>query len=40
MEIDTESTGTPTLNPLVLIVEDDLSTRLYRETAARRFPHG
>jgi CheY-like chemotaxis protein len=32
MGIHTESTGTPTLNPLVLIVEDDLSTRLlYRE---------
>ena len=32
MGIDTESTATPTLNPLVLIVEDDLSTRLlYRE---------
>jgi len=32
MGIDTESTGPPTLNPLVLIVEDDLSTRLlYRE---------
>jgi len=32
MGIHSESTGTPTLNPLVLIVEDDLSTRLlYRE---------
>jgi two-component system cell cycle response regulator DivK len=32
MGIHTESTGTPTLNPLVLIVEDDLGTRLmYRE---------
>ena len=30
--MQTEITGTPTLNPLVLIVEDDLSTRiLYRE---------
>ena len=32
MGIPSESTVTPTLNPLVLIVEDDLSTRLlYRE---------
>src|SRR5882672_9436635 len=32
MGIHTESTATPTLNPLVLIVEDDLGTRtLYRE---------
>jgi len=32
MGIYSESTATPTLNPLVLIVEDDLSTRLlYRE---------
>ena len=32
MGIHTESTGTPTLNPLVLIVEDDPGTRLlYRE---------
>jgi CheY-like chemotaxis protein len=32
MGIRSESTVTPTLNPLVLIVEDDLSTRLlYRE---------
>jgi two-component system, cell cycle response regulator DivK len=32
MGIDTESMATPTLNPLVLIVEDDLGTRtLYRE---------
>jgi two-component system, cell cycle response regulator DivK len=32
MGIHTESTARPTLNPLVLIVEDDLSTRLlYRE---------
>ena len=32
MGIHSESTITPTLNPLVLIVEDDLSTRLlYRE---------
>ena len=32
MGIHSESTATPTLNPLVLIVEDDLSTRLlYRE---------
>ena len=32
MGIHIESRGTPTLNPLVLIVEDDLSTRLlYRE---------
>ena len=30
--MQTEITGTPTLNPLVLIVEDDLSTRImYRE---------
>jgi two-component system, cell cycle response regulator DivK len=32
MGIQTESTATPTLNPLVLIVEDDPGTRLlYRE---------
>jgi len=32
MGIHTESTATPTLSPLVLIVEDDLGTRtLYRE---------
>jgi CheY-like chemotaxis protein len=32
MGTHTESAATPTLNPLVLIVEDDLSTRmLYRE---------
>jgi CheY-like chemotaxis protein len=32
MGIHTESTGTPTLNPLVLIVEDDPGTRLlYRD---------